>query len=234
MIYLKEESLSNYEDYQFRYTLWGIPESEKDFEVLYGQGYLPYSDLERKLPVFYFCRSLRVPLDAFELSSENRRVLRRVNDAGIVPEKKALTRFEAVANESLIQFFLDYFAEHHGDSVMSRSRLLGILNYDNGLHVDVYAHEGLVIGAIVVIEIGEVHHYWFAAYSNKYPALSLGMWLMLTFIEETKRAGKSGYVYLGTGYNQKALYKTNIGQVEYFDGNGWRNDLVRLKLLMKG
>ena len=230
MIYFREESQSDYENYKFGYTEWGIPESEGDSEALYNQGYLPYSGSEKQLPVYYLCRSLRITGSEFKVSSENRRVLRKVKEAGIAPSLEIVSGAEAVQNNELINFFLNYFKEHHGESVMSYDRLVSILNYSVHVQVVVYFHNEEIIGAIITQQVGNIVHYWFSAYSDKYPDLPLGMWLMITFIQ--KYPEKTAY--LGTGYGKKALYKTNIEQIEYFNGNGWKNDLKILKNRLKG
>ena len=229
MRYLREESQSDYAGYHFRYTIWGIPESDQDIETLYNEGYLPYSSAEKLLPIYYLCRSVRVDGNLFKLSSENRRVLKKVAEAGIVAEIRKYSGQEASQNTLLIQFFVEYFKKH-GENVMSTDRVIRLLNYPGQrVFVTTYSYQGEILGAIISQEVGGVAHYWFSAYSNNYPQVSLGMWLMITFIQ----AHADKVTYLGTAYNPKALYKTNIEQVEYFDGNGWVRDLKKLKGLLK-
>lgn len=233
MHYYKEEFLANYETYQFGYTEWGVPESDQDIETLYNQGFLPYSGNEKQLPVYYLCRSLRVVGTEFKESSENRRVVKRVVEAGIIPDRIEYSADEALNNEVLKQFFLAYFQKHHGESVMNHERLCRILTHSPYVKVIAYLVQGEYIGAIITQEVGNTAHYWFAAYSDHYTHLSLGMWLMITYIKDYAKHEPNKVIYLGTAYGSKALYKTNIEQIEYFDGNTWKKDLKTLKYLLK-
>lgn len=229
MIYFREESKSDYEKYQFGYTEWGIPESETEIETLYTQGYLPYSGNEKAFPVYYLCRSLRVSAGEFIASSENRRILRKITEVSIVPKMEVFSGDQGVHDELLMNFFLDYFKERHGESIMSRTRLVTVLMYSEYVQVVVYRNNDEIIGAVITQQVGNSVHYWFAAYSSNYPELPLGMWLMITCINQFK----DKTIYLGTGYGPKALYKTNIEQIEYFDGDGWVRDLKTLKYLCR-
>ena len=40
-------------------------------------------------------------------------------------------------------------------------------------------------------------------------------------------------MYLGTGYGQKAQYKMNFKNIEYWNGSEWIADLATLKKLSK-
>jgi arginyl-tRNA--protein-N-Asp/Glu arginylyltransferase len=234
MKYRTEEFLADYDNYKFGYTHWGIPESDQDIETLYEQGFLPYSGTERAHPCYYLCRSIRVDASEFVLSSENRRVLRKVAEVGIVPERIEYLAHEVLGNDRLKQFFLDYFNKHHGQGVMNCERLEAILRYSQHVKVVGYLFKGDYIGAIITQELRGGVHYWFAAYSDNDTHLSLGMWLMVTFIKDYTAQNTEKVIYLGTGYGSKALYKTNIEQIEYFDGNTWKKDLKTLKNLLRG
>ena len=231
MIYFNEEASVDYGRYRFGYSSWGIPENDGDIQTLYAKGYLPYSDNEKPLPVYYLCRSLRVSLSAFAQSSENRRVIRKISEVGIVPVIKKISAGESLADENLITFFLNYFSTRHGEGVMSRERIISLFEYSQHVYVTTYSHGDILLGAVISQEVGTVVHYWFSAYSLEHPNLPIGMWLMLDFIESQKNR-ETEHVYLGTGYGQKALYKTNIEQLEYWNGQSWVKDHKTLKSLM--
>ena len=71
-------------------------------------------------------------------------------------------------------------------------------------------------------------HYWFSFYDLSLVHQSLGMWLMLDCIRDAKARGIEHY-YLGTVYGAKALYKTNFEPLEWWSGNAWSADTVKLK-----
>ena len=51
-------------------------------------------------------------------------------------------------------------------------------------------------------------------------------------LERAKKEGKD-YVYLGTAYGEKGLYKTSFAGLEYFNGTLWRDNPEDLRALCK-
>jgi len=230
MKYLKEESVVDYESYSFNYRLWAIPENSEDISFLYQSGYLPYSGSEKQLPLYYLCRSSRVCLQDFSLSSENRRVMRKISEAGITLIPKKFSGKEVLDNTEVCDFFLSYFSQKHGKGIMNQERLVSILNYSHQIFTYCYYHHERLIAVVITQESEDFCHYWFSAYDME-ARIPLGVGLMIAFAEQQKQVGMK-YLYLGTLYGSKSLYKTNLEPLEYFDGNGWVNDMKALKKLL--
>jgi hypothetical protein len=51
---------------------------------------------------------------------------------------------------------------------------------------------------------------------------------MLNEILEAQKDSKE-YMYLGTCYGEKGLYKMNFDYIEWWDGNNWSKDIKLLK-----
>jgi hypothetical protein len=49
------------------------------------------------------------------------------------------------------------------------------------------------------------------------------MWLMVDSLLQAQQQGKT-FVYVGTAYGEKAKYKVNFNQLEWWAGNTWRHD----------
>ena len=64
----------DYSRYLYPYVVWASAEAHETPADLYEAGFHPASP---QLDRFTLCRQLRLPLAGFELSSENRRILRR-------------------------------------------------------------------------------------------------------------------------------------------------------------
>ncbi len=81
------EQTVDYAHYQFGYAIWAIPEAGETPADIFSAGFL--CPLSRQLDRFYLCRQIRVNLERFELSSENRRVLRKGEDieVNLVPAR---------------------------------------------------------------------------------------------------------------------------------------------------
>ena len=174
----------------------------------------------------YMARSIRVHLSEFALSSENRRVYKKFENRF----DRSITSFEAFNTESVSfrKFCNTYFKEWH--DVDFDQKLTTVLEAGFITHVVTYKEDGDIIGYVLLDEDKKMAHYWFSFYDTRYIKQSLGMWMMINEVLEAQKLGKH-YMYLGTGYGQKAQYKMNFKNIEYWDGSEWVADLRALKKL---
>ena len=78
------ENRVDYSTYTFDYAIYCLKESQSELPEVYEKGFLPYTgNLSIEGDTFYLARSLRVDLDRFEDTSENRRVNRLVEPLNI-------------------------------------------------------------------------------------------------------------------------------------------------------
>jgi hypothetical protein len=100
------ESEAFYESYTFNYAVYAESEGD-DLPEIYNAGFLPYTDnTSIQHNRFYLCRSLRINLENFSLNSENRRVLRKLNERKI--HCRSLATREVVDNTSFLDFCQTY------------------------------------------------------------------------------------------------------------------------------
>ena len=113
---------------------------------------------------------------------------------------------------------------------MNEERFKRILNYSMETTVVEYINNETNKPCAYVIEIQSktMAHYWFSFYDLSLTYLSFGMWLMVNRVTSAKLNNKHHY-YLGTVYGDKALYKTNIPALEYWDGHEWTVNTPLLK-----
>lgn len=218
-----------YGSYSFGYTIHGTREAGDELADAYAQGFLPYSGVGVDPGLFYMSRSVRVPVEGYAPSSENRRILRKFDgqfECSYV-EGDALR-----ASPDFHTLMLAYFSERHGASVMPPERLAQILARDLPLRAAMYSKDGAPVAYVLEVAQGPFMHYWYSCYSLTHMNASLGMWLMLDALRRAAQE-KRTHVYLGTAYGEKARYKTNIPGLEYWDGNEWQADAARLAKLMK-
>lgn len=224
----RSESLVDYSSYTFNYAIYCLKESQEELPEIYSLGFLPYSnnpDLDRE--IYYLARSLRVELDKFSDSSENRRVAKKMDELHPVMEVVPIDRFD-VNDEAFVQFCKKFTELRFSESVSER-RLAYILNNPSITHVFRFSIDKLDVGYVIsIVEQGALH-YWFAFFSLDFNAYSLGKWMMYRVILWASEQGLD-YVYLGTCYGEKSLYKArDFKGISFFDGNGWNNDLKLLK-----
>jgi leucyl-tRNA---protein transferase len=222
------EFAHDYSSYAFGYTLHAIAEPDEAVAPIYEAGFLPSSSDPAVHDQFYMARSIRVPLSAFSPTSENRRILKKFDDQF---DTDLLDRDALKSSESFKECFLSYFADRHGQGVMSRERLEGILDTDLPLQGIRYSRNGILVAYVLEVQEGDMTHYWFSCYDTSYAGSSLGMWLMLDAVRRAKDAGMH-YLYLGTAYGEKGRYKMNITPLAYWTGTTWDTDMKRLKELV--
>lgn len=226
-IYTRELG-QNYSTYSFGYTLHAEVESGDDLATVYAGGFLPYSH-KPGTNLFYMARSLRLRVEDFSPTSENRRVFQKYDGQFTVTYRSGSEIGESAHFKDL---FLHYFNERHGSSVMPEARMEDILQKDLPLRLACYAKDGTPVAYVLEVTGPTYLHYWFSCYELSYANSALGMWLMLDSVRRATAEGLT-HVYVGTGYGQKAKYKTNIPNLSFWDGTTWNDDEKKLKELLQ-
>ena len=224
---LFSETNSDYENYQFPYAIWAVPEKGETPAEIFNAGFLPSS---RQLDRFYLCRQVRVNLTKFKPSSENRRILRKGKGIGVelVPRDK----FDFTSQRR--EFFKTYADIKFGKDVMTFERLDALFAAPIISHLLVFtdAETGKEVGvATLYVEGKALAFYYYAFYDLNYYARNLGMFMMTSATALFAEAGVK-HLYLGTCYSETALYKTQFGGAEFFTGFRWSDNLEELKYII--
>ncbi len=220
----------NYKDYSFGYTNYCIYEDGDKLSEIYATGYLPYSGSPEARDVFYMARSARVPLADFSFTSENRRVAKKF-DGKFKRLSIPIKEFN-VNDKDFLSFCVGYFAKRHGPKVMPVERLSLILNSEIISDVVSYEEGGKPMAYVLECSDSDIAHFWYSFYDLDLIHKSLGMWLMLDSARFAKERDAK-YLYVGTVYGEKALYKTSFKDLEHWSGSNWVADLKRLKVLSR-
>ncbi len=228
----RSESLVDYNTYTFNYAIYCRQDAASETDEIYRQGFLPYSNsLDVKENYHYLARSLRVELDEFTPTSENRRVDRKTQD--IQPRLSVIEKSDFVKDAAFDQFCLDYAAIRF-DGKMPAERFDYIYNWPYLNKIFEFKDvDNQRLGYVFAIITDEILHYWFSFYDLQHSRLGLGKWMMYKVIEWAKNAGLKE-VYLGTCYGEKAMYKMrDFKGLSYYDGNQWQPDMKKLKAKCK-
>jgi arginyl-tRNA--protein-N-Asp/Glu arginylyltransferase len=224
---LFSERNSDYENYQFPYAIWAVPEKGETPTDIFDAGFLPSS---RQLDRFYLCRQVRLDLAKFKPSSENRRILRK--GKGI--EVKLVPRNQFDYKPERREFFKTYADIKFGKDVMTFERLDALFAAPIISHLLVFtdSETGKEVGvATLYVEGKSLAFYYYAFYDLNYYGRNLGMYMMTSaaglFAETNVK-----HLYLGTCYSETALYKTQFAGAEFFNGFQWSNDLKELKFII--
>jgi len=217
----------NYEDYSFPYQIWLLKEESDLADPIYNAGFLP----TRHLPnVYYLSRSLRVNLNEFELSSENRRILGKTQEF----ESSLVSLSDFDYSPAVQKMCKDYVSKKIGEGVLGTQSIKGI--FTNGIYNSVFVfknREKQPVGYAVVNIYDPLLQYGYAFYDQTFIGQNLGARMMLEAIMWAKQNNKQ-FVYLGTGYQTSSLYKTEFRGVEFFNGFCWSKNLTELKKLISG
>ena len=110
------ESQPDYGHYIFPYAVWAFPEPGETPADFFSRGFLPSS---RELDRFYLCRQVRINLQQYGPSSENRRILRKGKGISVRLLKRADFDYTAQRRE----FYKTYTDIKFGKDTMSYERL---------------------------------------------------------------------------------------------------------------
>ena len=222
------EHVSDYGNYIFPYAVWAFPERGEKPRQLFDAGFLPSS---RNLDRFYLCRQVRVCLDQFQPSSENRRILRK--GEGLRVELLTRRRFKYTAARR--EFCKGYADIKFGKDSMTAERLDNLFASPLITHLLVYTDtetEKEVGLAMVYCEARSLAFYYYAFYDLNYFQRNLGMFMMTSAVNLFAGRGLK-HIYLGSCYSRNALYKTQFAGAEFFNGHRWSRDLKELKCLLE-
>lgn len=224
---LFSETQADYGNYIFPYAVWAFPEAGETPGDLFQHGFLPSSrDLDR----FYLCRQVRVDLQKFQPSSENRRILRK--GEGVVATLVSRAEFDYTAARR--EFCKNYADIKFGKDVMSYDRLDALFSGKITSHVLVFTdtRSEVEVGfATLYLEPGSLAYYYYAFYDLNYYSRNLGMNMMTAAVVFFAEGGFP-FLFLGSCYSGNALYKTQFSGAEFFNGFRWSANLEELKYLI--
>lgn len=228
----KSESFIDYSTYTFNYAIYCIKEAQKEIPEIYQKGFLPYSNnIDLQYETYYLARSLRVELDQFKESSENRRVAKKITLLQPTITLTPISEFN-INDNSFKNFCLDFASKRFSEAI-SMDRLNYILKSESITHVFEFSLNQKKVGYVIAIIESGTLHYWFSFFELDYQEYSLGKWMMFSVIKWAAE-NNLNYVYLGTCYGEKSLYKVrDFKGLSFFDGNKWNSDMKLLKLKCK-
>lgn len=219
------EFKANYSQYHFPYQVWLLKEEGDSWDEIYNAGFLPM----RNIPgVFYLSRNVRVNLENFELSSENRRILKKSESF----EAKLASLNEFDYTPKVQKLCKDYANERLG-GIFTSASIKSVFSGKVYSHVFVFSKNGESEEAgFAVVKITEKNlQYGHSFYNINFLEENLGARMMLEAVVWAKENSKN-YAYLGTCYEKSSLYKTEFKGVEFFNGFGWNDNLDELKYLL--
>lgn len=176
--------------------------------------------------VMHQTRSVRIDLSKFELSSENRRILKKIE--GI--EMKEFTLPYADYRWEIGKLAKDFYDTKFGEGIFSAQKAKEIMtsNSSNFNLLLQYSDFGFAVCHINK----DMLHYSYPFYDLTKASKDMGLGMMTKAIIFAKEKGLQ-YVYLGSLQRPGDTYKLQFEGLEWFDGKDWSKDLEEVKKELK-
>ncbi|MFA7315130.1 MAG: hypothetical protein WC025_04370 [Candidatus Magasanikbacteria bacterium] len=200
--------------------------SSKNINTLYNKGYV---FTRMKKGMMNQTRSLRIDLSQFELSSENRRILRKLENLNLEIKNLPLLDY----HWSIGKLAKDFYETKFGEKVFSANKIKEILTTEQNFNkLFVYKINETEIGYCIVHETNKIIHYSYPFYNLEHSNSNLGMSMMLKAIIYSQE-NKKKYIYLGSAQRPTDIYKLQFKGLEWFDGDSWTDNIDELKKKLK-
>jgi len=213
------EARHNYSNYLFPYQVLLLQENENEIEKIYEMGFLPF----RNHPdLFYLSRSSRCNLSRFELSSENRRIVKKTSLFQL--KKINMVDFKYSPR---VQKSCKVWAKKRNWKISIKS-LKAIFGGKFFNSVWVWRDDNEIVGYQIIFENKKIIHTAHVFYNSDLATKDLAMRMLIEASSWAKEEKKQ-YHYLGTSYGKTGFYKRNLAGFEFFNGFRWSNNLEELK-----
>jgi arginyl-tRNA--protein-N-Asp/Glu arginylyltransferase len=184
-------------------------------------------------------RSLRINLKKFELSSENRRILRKFNHEVKVNK----IPFQNYSWE-IHKLGKDFYDTKFGKDTFSANKIKELFTTQNNFNaVLTFKSNENIDGYCIIFDSSQSHqmkiedsrlkitHYAYPFYNLDLINTSFGIFMMTRAIKHFADE-KFDYIYLGSVHETASLYKLQFKGLEWFDEetNTWNENFEQLKL----
>ncbi len=173
--------------------------------------------------VMHQTRSVRIDLKKFELTSENRRILRKGDKISLARSPIPYTNYSWEIGK-LAKDFYDIKA----DSSFSANKIKELITTADNFNSLLRFSE---LGYAICYENTEILHYCYPFYNLETSEKDMGLIMITKAIVDAKERGLS-YVYLGSLQRPGDVYKLQFEGIEWFDGKIWRSDVEEVKKIL--
>lgn len=176
-------------------------------------------------------RSLRINLDKFELSSENKRILKKTEELSLSISPIPYSEY----TWNIHKMGKDFYEQKFGAKTFSAQKIKELMTdkeKSNFNRLLTYSIDTAVIGYCISLETKNIIHYCYPFYNLDIDFPNLGMGMMLQAIVRAKKENKK-YIYLGSAQRPTDTYKLQFNGLEWFDGKTWQTNTGELKQLLQ-
>ena len=195
-------------------------ESAETISRMYGNGFV-FTRLEKGL--MHQTRSVRIDLSKFELSSENRRILRKgekiLYEEHTIPFSNYSWEIGKMAKDFYdVKARGSFSANKIKEIITTGHNFNTLLSFSN-------------LGYAICYKNSHMLHYCYPFYHLENSLKDMGLIMMNQAIAEAHTFGLH-YVYLGSLQRPNDVYKLQFSGMEWFDGEKWQGDLEIVKEIL--
>jgi arginine-tRNA-protein transferase len=195
--------------------------SPQNITHMYQDGYL-FTRINRG--VMQQTRSIRINLGKFEITSENRRILKKGEDIQIEEFPIPYFHYDWHIGKMAKDFY-----DKKAPSSFTVNKIKELLTSNHNFNKLLkYSDTGYVI----TYENSHILHYCYPFYDIEKSSKDMGLIMMTKAIVEAKNKNLS-YIYLGSLQRPSDAYKLQFQGIEWFDGHLWRHDIDEAKFILK-
>ncbi len=182
--------------------------------------------------IMHQTRSVRIDLSKFELSSENRRILKKVSDITLARTNLPLAEYDF----KLGKLAKDFYDTKFGPGIMSALKVKEMLtdstksNFNNLLTYSLHPSTP-PLGYCIAYTNTDILHYSYPFYDLNASPKDMGLGMMTQAIEYAQNTGKK-YIYLGSLQRPTDTYKLQFKGLEWFDGSSWSTDIEKVREIL--
>lgn len=197
-----------------------IDDSAETISRMYNNGFV-FTRIDKG--IMQQTRSVRIDLSKFELSSENRRILRKGEKILIEKKEIPYSKYSWEIGK-LAKDFYDKKTDH----AFSANKIKELLTTPHNFNT-LYSFSGF--GYAICYENNSILHYSYPFYDLEKAGKDMGLIMMTKTIAEAQTLGLK-YVYLGSLQRPNDTYKLQFSGIEWFDGKSWSDDLEEVKKVL--
>ncbi len=175
-------------------------------------------------------RSVRIDLSKFELSSENRRILKKTGGVMLSMHSVPFADY----SHAIGKLAKDFYDTKFGPGIMSAQKIKEMLtdpvksNFNALFSYVCRTLQGNITGYSICYATSSFLHYSYPFYELHAFAKDMGLGMMIQTIQYAKESGMK-YIYLGSLQRPGDTYKLQFSGLEWFDGMAWSSDLEKAK-----
>ena len=198
--------------------------SPEKIDSMYENGYV-FTRIDKG--VMHQTRSLRIDLSKFSPSSENRRILKKVEDIVLSLKQLPLSDYDWTIGKLAKDFYDTKFES----GIMSAQKIKEMLTERGESNFNTlfcYEQSGKTIGYTIAYLDNNILHYSYPFYNLSESPKDMGLGMMTKAIQYAKD-NNIKYVYLGSLQRPNDTYKLQFEGIEWFDGKSWNSDISGIK-----